>query len=37
MSKKIVKELMLIVWHPTRAWDWCMAKDEKLWNDKNNA
>ena len=23
-------------WHPTKVSDWCMAKDEKLWNDRSN-
>ena len=35
-KKKIDKELMPIAWHPTRAWDWFMTKDEKLWNDKSS-
>ena len=37
VKKKIDKELIPIAWYPTRVWDWCMTKDEKLWNDKSNA
>ena len=34
---QIKKELMPVVWHPSRYWDWCMLEDEKneteqLWN-----
>ena len=33
---QIKEELMLIAWHPSRCWDWCVSKDEtketeKLW------
>ena len=27
--KKINEELMAIVWHPKRWWNFCMSKDEK--------
>ena len=23
------RELMLVAWHPTRWWDWCISEDEK--------
>ena len=35
-TKKINKKFMPIAWHPTRVWDLCMTKDEKLWNDNSN-
>ena len=22
------KELMLVAWHPTRWWDWCVSQEE---------
>ena len=25
----IKKELMLIAWHPSKWWDWCVSEDEK--------
>ena len=28
-KKDITKELMLVAWHPTRWWDWCLPEDEK--------
>ena len=31
---QIEKELMLIAWHPSRWWDWCMSEDEKKRNRK---
>ena len=33
-KKEISKELMLLGWHPTRWWDWCLSEDEK--NNNNN-
>ena len=32
----IKEELLLIAWHPSRYWDWCMSEDkksdaQKLW------
>ena len=27
--EKELSELMPVVWHPDRWWDWCMSKDEK--------
>ena len=27
--KKISKELMSVVWHSRRGWDWCMSEDEE--------
>ena len=29
-KKEIDEKLMLITWYPTRVWDWCVKKDEKL-------
>ena len=29
VKKERSKELMLVAWHPTRWWDWCMSEDEK--------
>ena len=26
---QIMKELILIAWHPLRWWDWCVPEDEK--------
>ena len=37
VKKRIDKKFMPIVWYPTRVWDWCITKDEKLWNDNSNA
>lgn len=37
MQKMINKELMPTAWHLTRVLDWCLTKDEKLWNDKSNS
>ena len=33
---QIKKELLLIAWHPSSWWDWCVSEDkkketEKLW------
>ena len=28
-KKETSKELMSTAWHPTRCWDWYVAKDEK--------
>ena len=28
-KKKISKELILLAWHPTRLWDWCLPDNEK--------
>ena len=29
LKKTIDEELMLVAWHPTRWWDWCLSEDEK--------
>ena len=29
LKKELHEELMLVVWHPNRQWDWCMSEDEK--------
>ena len=29
LKKKISEELMSIMWHPKRWWDFCMLEDEK--------
>ena len=29
LKKKISEELIHVVWHPNRWWDWCMSEDEK--------
>ena len=40
-KKEIDKELMPILWYPSRWWDYCMLKDEKkkeiekLWNNES--
>ena len=26
---ELSKELVLVAWHPTRCWGWCMPEDEK--------
>ena len=26
---KVKEEFLLIAWHPSRYWDWCMSEDEK--------
>ena len=26
---ELSEELMPVVWHPNRWWDWCMSEDEK--------
>ena len=31
----IKEELMPILWHPSRYWDWCMSEDEKKKSPKN--
>ena len=31
---QIEKELMLIAWHPSRWWDWCVPEDEKQETEK---
>ena len=31
---KIKKELMPIVWHPSRWWDWCVPENEKQETQK---
>ena len=31
---KIKEELLLIAWHPSRWWDWCMSEDEKQETEK---
>ena len=30
----IKEELLLIAWHPSRYWDWCMSEDEKQETEK---
>ena len=30
----IKEELLLIAWHPSRWWDWCMSEDEKQEMEK---
>ena len=30
----IKEELLPIVWHPSRYWDWCMSEDEKKETEK---
>ena len=30
----IKEELLPIVWHPSRYWDWCMSEDEKEETEK---
>ena len=30
----IKEELMPIVWHPSRWWDWCVLEDEKQETEK---
>ena len=32
LRKKLIeriKELLLVAWHPTRWWNWCVSEDEK--------
>ena len=29
LKKELSEELMLVAWHPSRWWDWCMSEDEK--------
>ena len=36
VRNKTNEKLMHIASPPTRVWDWCMTKDEQLWNDKSN-
>ena len=31
---QIKKELMLVAWHPSWHWDWCMSDDEKKETEK---
>ena len=31
---QVKKELMLIAWHPSRWWDWCVPEDEKKEREK---
>ena len=31
---KIREELLLVAWHPSRCWDWCMAEKEKEETEK---
>ena len=28
-KKEIREELMLVAWHPTRRWDWCVSEDNR--------
>ena len=28
------KELLPVVWHPSRWWDWCVSEDEKKETEK---
>ena len=30
----IKKELLPVVWHPSRWWDWCVSEDEKKETEK---
>ena len=30
----IKKELLPVVWHPSRWWDWCVPEDEKKETEK---
>ena len=30
----IKEELLLIAWHPSMYWDWCMSEDEKKETEK---
>ena len=30
----IKEELLLIAWHPSRWWDWCVPVDEKMETEK---
>ena len=30
----IKEELLLIAWHPSRWWDWCIPEDEKTETEK---
>ena len=32
---QIKEELMLIAWHPSRWWDWCIPEDEKKRRKKD--
>ena len=34
LKAKIKEELLLIAWHPSRWWDWCMSEDEKQEAEK---
>ena len=29
LKKEISRELMLVVWHSTRWWDWCVPEEKK--------
>ena len=29
-KKELNEELMSVVWHPKRWWDWCVSEDEKM-------
>ena len=31
---KLKEELMRVVWHPSRWWDWCVPEDEKKETEK---
>ena len=33
LKKELNKELMLVVWHPNRWWDWCVSEDGKKETD----
>ena len=33
-KSKIKEELMLLAWHPSRWWDWCIPEDEKKETEK---
>ena len=30
LKKEISKELMLVVWHSARWWDWCVPEEKKI-------
>ena len=34
-EKETSKKLMLVTWHPSRSWDWCIPENEKKRNATN--
>ena len=30
LKKEISRELMLVVWHSARWWDWCVPEEKKI-------